>query len=266
MKKMMTAIAACAVASLSLAAGGVTSQNVVGYAGATLKTGYNIISFNWTKVGSPSEGINIQNLFDSTNGLTSGVDAGVADVIMFYSGGFQSVFLFNTGGDPEWAELTGLNDKWLESDYSVSTRTITNGMAFFYRNRGSQIVKSFSGQVPTTTSTTRHVSSGYNMFGSAYTAELDPNDGYAWETAGAVSGVDAGVADMIMFCDGGVFQSIFLFNTGGDPEWSELTGLNGKWLESDYSVTTRKIKLAQGVYYRHRGSGFDWQQTKPYSL
>jgi len=54
MKKMMTAIAACAVASLSLAAGGVTSQNVVGYSTAATPAGFLMYSAMFTAIGGGS--------------------------------------------------------------------------------------------------------------------------------------------------------------------------------------------------------------------
>jgi len=133
MKKLMTVLAAGLVAAMATA--DVTSGNVVGYVEKTIYPGFNMLAFNWDLVNNPEAGISVQDIFD-TSKLTGGLGSSVADTINIHdasTGGFEILYLYDGTG----TSYTENDGKWLESDRSVSTRSISVGSGFWYISRGT---------------------------------------------------------------------------------------------------------------------------------
>ena len=134
MKKLMTALAVCAIASLSLASGGVTSANVVGYQTVPTTGGnYNLLAINWELVGGGS--INIQDLFGgSTNGLVAAGGVTGADNIKVWNpntSGYKDYYLYTSGGAyPQW------DGKWFDGGVEA-TGSIPMGHGAWYLSRAT---------------------------------------------------------------------------------------------------------------------------------
>lgn len=263
MKKLMTTLAASLVATAIMA--DVTSQNMVGYVEKTIHPGFNMIAFNWDLVNDPGTGISVQDIFDTSklNGGLTGVTADTINIHDAATGGYETLFLYD-GTGTSYTENNGL---WLESDRSPSTRDVKSGYSFWLISRASGTVKvNMAGQVPTANEA-RTVLPGFNMFGSGYSADFKVNSNFDWLAAGAQGGLTGVTADTINIHDAetGGYTTLFLYDGTG----TSYTTDDGKWLESDRTVSTRTIPAGSGFWYISRGTdaaGWEWAEAKPYNL
>jgi len=156
MKKMMTAIAACAVASLSLAAGGVTSQNTVGYASRTAKaSGWTLLGINWEKVGGGDLA------FDTLIGANPNLAD--TDAIQIYDPVLPAVTYTYYGGI------------WYDGVFNEVHPVIKAGSAvWFFRSDTTPIVLNMSGQVGKASVVNTFPKAAWSQFSASVAVEFNP--------------------------------------------------------------------------------------------
>ena len=256
MKKLMTALAVCAVAGFAVAQT-VTSANIVGYNTATIKPGFTMLSANFAAVTNVSASISLQNLF-SPSGLIASNTVSQSDQIQIWNGSsfvgyfYQAYKATNPNkfaAGPAWVLTTvpGI----------ATTATIPPGTGFWFsRPTGAGYTTTtvtVAGQVLQATTNTFALNAGFNMIGSAYPVDFKLNGGpFDWSTATASNTVSQ--SDQIQVWNGSSFVGYFYqaykatnpnkFTAG--PAWV-LTTVPGV-------ATTDSIPSGTGFWYA-RASG-----------
>jgi len=275
MKKLMTALAVCAVAGFALAQT-VTSANVVGYDTVTLLQGYNMLACNFDQVGTVTNTLDLV-IPGTTPGLVAGKNSSVADNIMVFNPLTQvyaTYFLWYTTKTTGTPPANTYNYKWVSSLNIPATVALQRGNAFWYNSMSTtniSIPAVFAGQVPVTNKNIT-INTGYNMIAGNYAADWDPNalGTNFWATCGATAGKNSSVADDIMVFNPltQVYSTYFLWyttkTTGAPPANTD----NYKWVSSlNILAPANFVKLGQGVWYNSLGAGsFVIPVTAPYSL
>ena len=246
------------------------SANIVGYNTVTLKKGYNMLAVNFEDVTS-TDGISIQKLgFTLEAGLTGGANAVAGDQIQVYSaesGEYTTYFLYNNARQPQNAK----NGKWCTSTGAEANDvTFKNGDSFWYLKRGEgDAIVAISGAVSMNANQEITIVKGYNMIGSAFPANFNPNDfgqDY-WKSAiaaGAVGGANAVAGDQLQVYDAakGEYTTYFLYNNARQA----TNAKNGKWCTStgtEIAVGTEVLPVGKGAWYLHRGNGFTLTAPSP---
>ena len=271
MKKLMTALAVCAVAGFALAQT-VTSANVVGYNTVTLNKGFNMLACNFDQVGAVTNTLDMV-IPGTTPGLVAGKNNGVADNIMLFDPTTQqyaTYFLWYT--TKTTSGYSANNYKWVQSYNTLAGVALTSGQPFWYNSLSTtniSIPATFAGQVPTTNKNIT-IRIGYNMIAGNYAANWDPNSlgTNFWATSGATAGKNNGVADNIMLFDPTTQQYATYFLWYTTKTTSGYSANNYKWVSSYNTVAPSNfVKLGQGVWYNSLGaSPFVIPVTAPYSL
>jgi hypothetical protein len=274
MKKLMTALAICAVTGLALADGsGVTSANVVGYKTVTLKKGFNMLACNFDAVGVSTNTLDVV-IPGTLPGLIGGNNSGVADDIMVFdpvAQGYSTYFLWYTTKTTGGANAN--NYKWVVSGATLAGVVLKSGDPFWYKSKSTtniSITATFAGEVPTTNKNIT-IRPGFNMIAGNYAADWDPNGlgtNY-WATSGAVGGNNSGTGDDIMIFDPDAqgYTTYFLWYTTKTTGGANAN--NYKWVVSGATVApTNFVKLGQGVWYKAKmaSGSFVIPVTAPYSL
>jgi len=267
MKKLMTALAVCAVAGFALAQS-VTSANVVGYNNVTLNPGFNMLAVNLDNVSAPAAGLTLNTLIPGTTaGLTKGTLPASADTVMVYNPnttGYNTYYLYYTTKGTS----TTNNNLWVIDATHPATNTFKSGSAFWYNKFSTPAVTiPFAGQVPQDASKTHTIVHGFNMIGSGYAAGWDPNGlGTAyWHTNGAFSATLPATADNIMVYNSisSNYTTYYLYYTTKGTS----TTNNYLWVtDATHKAPTNFISLGTAVWYNHMGTGFVLPQTAPYNL
>jgi hypothetical protein len=250
MKKTLWTSAAAGIVALSWyvtsMAGGIASQNAVGYTKADVQTGHNLLAFNWD-----DDEVSVQDVFVDVNGFTTNNMPSQSDNLLLWMG--SSFKLLNLRGDGQWWDPDPSNTP------EVSTNTIISGDAFWLLVRGSNMQVRVQGQVPTAATNENVIVQGLNMLGSAFPTQFDPNDdAYDWEALGATGGGLPSCADTIMFWTGSSYKLIYLRKA--DWKWYEPVG-------NMPVLSTNILQVGEGVWYRRRGADpITLEQARPYSL
>lgn len=174
MKKLMTAMAACAVASLSLADGsGVTSANTVGYQQVTLSAGNNLIGNNWLAVGDANGGkVKINEfLADPQGQIFYGTNLTAnADKLQVWNGTGYDIYNFFKKSD-------GTVVGWRAGTASSATTNYINLAAgFWIQKKGLPGTKlTLAGEVDDAGAVAQTVKVGNNLLGSAYPVSMSIN-------------------------------------------------------------------------------------------
>ena len=295
MKKLMFALVAAGAAAV-MAEGEIESANVVGYSTVTFAAGdrYVICGIPFDNTADP-EGLSIQDLVPDplNNGWTGGSSANNADAIQFWANGkYVTLHLFNTTATTSAA--LARKGKWINPGASMlpdaswgtgsqpSALKLKPGMSFWIRRAPGTETEAktltLSGQVVTSSANATHtVVEGYNLFTSGYTGGFPLNNGYIdWMQLGAVGGSSANNADSIQFWANGKYVTLYLFNSTATT--TAALARKGKWINPGASMlpdaswgtgsqpSTKVVQPGEGFWYRHRGSGFSFTETKPYDL
>ena len=261
MKKLMTALAVCAIASLSLASGGVTSANVVGYQTlSVVGTKYNMLGVQWDKVGGGS--LSVQDVFAGTAGLTGSTFADVfaADRIKVWdpvTSGYVDFWLYAVINDPAW------DGKWIDGTGSPATATFSAGSTFWLQSKGTNVNVISAGQAPSAATISQAIVGGkYNMIINPYPTTYPLNGSFNWLTAGAVGSTFADVfaADRIKVWDPNTagYTDYWLYAFISDPAW------DGKWIDGTGSPATYALPMGTPAWYQSKGSSFTLVFSKPY--
>ena len=275
MKKIMLAVAAMA-ACAAMADDGIASQNVVGYNTVTIYPGWNMFSVNF-KDPANANGIAIQDLFPgeamAAKGAAVGVGAATADSIQVYDSATATyadtyVLYYTTKGSN-----TSRNYKWVKSN-AVSDARFTNGQTFWYKSLASEAyTATISGEVDLTSEQTVTINPGWNMLGSPFAANFNPNalGTEYWksmvDSGAAAAGVGAATADSIQIYDSavGAYADTYVlyYTTKGSN-----TSRNYKWVKGTTVPDSSADFLApgKGSWYKCLGTGFTLTIPRPYSL
>lgn len=276
MKKLMTAFAACLLAGIASAQ--VYSGNVVGYNTMNLYKGWNMVALNWDKVSNVGAGISVQDVIPNPlgAGLTGGAVSVEADQIQIRNnsdGNSTILYLFDRTKTlyPDDPVSIANNNKWLDGA-AISTAVMKPGDAFWYKRYdagASEVAVQVAGQVPNTVKEDKLIYVGWNMLGSGYTADFNPNGGFNWLGAGAVGGAVSVEADQIQIRNNmtGGSTILYLFDRTKTlyPDDPVSIANNNKWLEGA-TISSAVVPQGIGMWYYHRGTGFTWEETKPYTL
>ena len=229
-----------------------------------------MLAVNFENVAS-SDGISIQDLgFTLESGLTGGTGAAAGDQIQVYdatAGEYTTYFLYNNTRQPNNAK----NGKWCTSTGAeANSVTFKNGDSFWYLKRGEGDASvAISGAVSMSPNQEISIVKGYNMIGSAFPANFNPNDlgqDY-WKSAieaGAVGGTGAAAGDQLQVYDAaaGEYTTYFLYNNTRQA----TNAKNGKWCTStgtEITAGSEVLPVGKGAWYLHRGTGFTLTNTTP---
>ena len=248
---------------------------LVGYNTVTIQPGYNMLSVNFKDV-SNTEGIDLQTLFKGNGDATTPFKAGSAtdaDTIMIYvndgvNADYTDYYLYvaSKGGTPAKFYY------WLNaSDNSICTRKLKNGDALWFRRKGTTPVElSVSGEVELAPVKEFTIQKGYNMIGSYFPAGWfindAPYDTTYWQNCGAKAGSATDADTIMVYVNNGkdtpdyVDYYLYVASKGGTPAKFY------KWLNAtDNSVAEKVVDAGQGMWYRHKGSGFTLQIKNQFS-
>lgn len=229
-----------------------------------------MLAVNWDNC-SASTGIDIQDLIPgNTEGLTGSQASASADQIQIYdaaTGGYTLYSLFYTTiPNPG---LQAKNHKWVDNSGTVASHKFKAGDSFWFKKQGSEIVNvALSGQVSNASVQDIEIVNGWNMIGSAFPANFNPNSlGVSyWQNSGAVGNQASANADQIQVYDtneeGYVLYSLF-YTTIPNPG---LQAKNWKWVDNAGNViadSVEVVKPGNGVWYKHQGAGFSLEIVNP---
>ena len=164
----------------------------------------------------------------------------------------------------------GVGEPWDGHWFTPTLQPATNfpadlypGRAFWIRSRQefTQTVV-FAGSLVSANSVTTRIPSGLSLLAYPYSAAI-PINSTAFSN-GASGGDSFGSSDNILKWDAErqMFVNYFLAGDVGLPEY------NWKWIIPQGLVVASNVYLqpGEGFWYRHRGSGFEWVEPRPYSV
>ena len=235
-----------------------------------------MLSVNFKDV-SNTEGIDLQTLFKGNGDANTPFKAGtsdIADTIMIYVNDgvnepdYVNYYLYWTdkGGTPAkfyyWLNATG---------NAIADKKLHNGDALWFQRKGTTPVElAVSGEVELAPVKEMTIRKGYNMIGSYFPAGWfindAPYDTTYWQTCGAKFGT-SDIADTIM---------VYVNNGKDTPEyvnyylyWTDKGGTPSKfykWLNATGNTVAEKIVDAgQGMWYQHKGNGYQLKIQNQFS-
>jgi hypothetical protein len=182
------------------------------------------------------------------------------DIIMFNPASQAYEYYFIGGGQDE-PEVDG---KWFVSLPEGARRVMTSealippgrGMWFISRQPVSQTVV-LAGDVVNVGSMTNHIGAGLQLISYPYSAPILLTN-TTIISSGAYGDEDFNSSDNVYLWDVDR-QSYVRFFVGGDGNW---------YSDDDPAVPLENVHLnpGQGFWYDHKSTGFDWVETKPYTL
>ncbi len=254
-------ILACGVmlfpATLHAQTDAVYSLNVVGF--QKLQAFDESRKYKLTATPFEAEDPNINSVISTQ--LTGGTSYGNSDDILKWDPTNQQYLKYYLVGDVPDPHF---KHKWYDMQTSdvASNTDMLPGEGFWIRSRQSytQTVV-VVGDVVDDDDFTNHITAGFNLLSYPYSASIALND--TSFTNGGVGGSSFGSSDNIYIWNSTnqVYEKYFLVGDVGDPHF------NHKWYDLQTSDTATNIYLEPGMgfWYRHRGSGFDWIEPKPYT-
>ena len=210
--------------------------------------------------GIADEGLDIQNLFPgTTEGFTAG-GISAADQIQIYNqatADYTIYYLFDT--PLTIPALVAKKFKWVDANGAVLSHKFKNGDTFWFNKIGDGEVNiNFAGQVSQVDNQTITIKPGWNMIGSAFPANFNPNvyDKVFWESSGATAG-GISAADQIQIYNPNTsdYTIYYLFDT--PLTIPALTAKKYRWVDASGAVldsTTGVIVPGKGVWYYHQGN------------
>ena len=216
-----------------------------------------MVAVNFQNLGE-NAAINIQDLIPgTTEGLASGT-VGTGDNIQLYNpltGDYTTYFLFYS----PLPLFASKNYKWVDAAQNIATTNFANGTVFWYRKRSAgSVTVSLAGGVSLQPAQNIDIVSGWNMIGSAFPANFNPNSLGAsyWENSGAAAGT-VGTGDNLQIYNPatGDYTTYFLFQS----PLPIFASKNWQWVDAGQNVinpSAEVMSIGKGAWYRHRGSGF----------
>ena len=224
----------------------------------TIKAGqYNMFAVNFENLND-TDGISIQDLIPGTTPGLKGGNAATGDSIQIYdpiTGGYTQYYLQYVTFPP--AAMAN-NYKWM-SGGTVANYKFKNGDAFWYNSKGTtDVTFSIAGGVSLSASQSIDIYTGYNMIGSAFPANFNPNSlgTTYWQESGAKGG-NAATGDSIQIYNpttGGYTQYYLQYVTFPPAAMAN----NWKWMSGGTPLATdaEGVPVGKGAWYKHNGNGF----------
>ena len=211
-----------------------------------------MFALNFESINDP-EGISIQDLIPGTTEGLFGGTAATGDQIQIYNpetGSYKNYYLSFQKSGP----LVKNNWKWMDGT-AVATAKFKNGDSFWYRSKGeADVTVSLAGGVSLDVAQTINIVPGYNMIGSAFPANFNPNslgDEY-WAASGAFGGT-AATGDQIQVYnpETGSYKNYYLSFQKSGP----LVKNNWKWMDGTTVLAddTEVLSAGKGAWYRFKG-------------
>jgi hypothetical protein len=251
MKKLMTAMAICAAASYTLAAGSVTSANVVGYKG-------NVSAFanNFTMIGIPFSPVGggatpIAQLFTDNTVFTAGDTLLNSDNILVWNGSSYTYYFYSSDAGSPGAWSAGTDG------FEETADTIPVGGAAWLRRRGTALSSlTIAGEVIKTNVSVSANANTFTMVGNPFSAALSISS----ITASSLTAGDTLLnSDNILVWNGSSYVYYFYSSDAGAPgAWS--AGTDG------FDVTSDSIPAGGAFWFRRRGGVTTLTLPVPYSL
>ncbi len=251
-----------AMITLALTAGCVLPADAQGFTGDV----YSVNIFSYKKVdATPGDQMmampflaNPRNVNDVIGGqFQAGYSPTTADNLIFYdedSQTYRILYLLGEIGDPDY------DFKWIDtSTGEVADFDLIPGKGFWFRNRKDedQMVL-FLGEAVRDDEADVEIVNGYQIVAYPFSSSIAVNDTSLKNDA--VAGNSMNTSDNIVFYDGENFKYMYLVGDVGDPQ------LDFKWIDSSsLQPATNVFVPGQAFWYRHRGEGFTWTETKPYA-
>jgi len=261
MKKLMTALAVCAVAGFALAQSTVTSANVVGYQTITIKPGFTMLSANFAAVSNTPTSVSMQNLF-ATNGLYAGQTSGTADQIQIWDGSKFVIYYYQAYKSTVPNKFLA-GPAWVKTPGTATTDFVPSGTGFWFNRPTSSALTSsvtVAGQVVSAATNVFALQQGFNMIGSSYPVAFPLNNGpFNWTNATA--GQTSGTADQIQVWDGSKFTIYYYQMYKSTVPNKFLAG--PAWVKTPGTATTDSIPAGTGFWYNKYGTGTNIVQTGP---
>ena len=244
-------------------------SDIVGYTTVTIKPGYNMVAVNFDNLGEDAS-ISIQDLFPGSEGgvYTAGSGAAKADKIMVWNttvGEYTTYFLYKASRgtsdrDYKWVDAANLS--------VISNKTFSSGDSFWYYSRATEDFDvTIKGLVATEDKQEVDIVPGYNMIGSCFPANFNPNtfDVATWQTSGAIAGSGAAKADKIMVWDAakGEYTTYFLYKASRGTSDRDYQWVDAASIGEAVNATTEVMPAAKGAWYFHRGNGFTMTIDSP---
>ena len=265
MKKLMTALAVCLAAGF-VAAGSVTSSNVVGYVNVSVSSanvaGYSMLGLAFDKVGSP-DGQLLNELLPNASNFVGGYDDADSDTISVWNGIGYDIYFFSASD----FGAANQNNVWLDINTTQQpTKRFLSGTGFWFRRHSGSATITLAGQVPTGSFSLSCPASnvgGFSQVAYPFSTTLNLNDASLnWLAAGATGGYDDTDSDTISVWNG-IGYDIYFFSASdfGAPNQ------NNKWL--DINTTQQPvtpIALGKGMWYRKHGGTLTMTLPQPYTL
>ncbi len=210
-----------------------------------------------------------------TNQLTAFYDPLNADNVFLWNGtDYLSAWLADDG----WDDPGGVDWKWVYYDPSSGMPVpcadnpaydikVGQGLWLLHRNTATTIY--LSGEIPQAAVITNKLAAGMTMAANPYpvTRTLDQLIGPS--ITGTTAYYDPLNADNVFLWTGSGYLSAWLADDG----WGDPGGLDWKWLYYDpvsgapalcATNSLFNLKPGQGLWYKARGSTFNWPIARPY--
>ena len=227
----------------------VVSSNIVGYEKITLAPGFNMIGNQFLGVGKNAFQ-NINQMFAKNSELVAGGGDDEADTILVWDGSSYSNVYYYDSWDNSWYNTDDLEES--------TTDTIGAGMGIWFRHFGTETEDvTFAGEVPTNTTYSVQINTGFNMVANPYPVAICPNDEF-FEVENAVAGGGDDEADSILVWDGSSYSKVYYYDSW-DNSWYDTDNLEDP-------VSTGILKPAMGFWYRHKGEGGTLTFKRPFTV
>lgn len=251
----------CALGVLTSAlaqSGEVYSLNVVGFQKVTAPPAAKKYTLNSTPFIANNPNINyaIGNQLGGSNSVDN------SDNILLWNKGAQAYkryWLAGNVGD------TNYNYKWIDNlTGEVATNTdILPGEGFWVRSRQSvtQVVV-VAGDVEDAQTVTNGIAAGYQLLSYPFSAPIGLNSTTFTNGGKGSNSVDNSDNIMKWNVNAQTYLRYWLAGNVGD------TNYNRKWIDNltGEVATNAYLNPGDGFWYRHRGSGFNWVEAKPYTV
>ncbi|MFH0908606.1 MAG: hypothetical protein V1929_07580 [bacterium] len=231
----------------------------LGVAGARAQTSpvYSINLMGIQQISVPASALNLaavpyvrdlDSINDVLNGqLTAGPDLNTGDVAYFYDAIAQTYRL-------AYLYTDGINSYWIDNQSQTpATNRIVPGMGFWLRShQASNQMAAIIGEVLTEPAITNAVVTGLQLLAYPYPTPYGISDLSLSNSATRGEAPDS--ADTLYLWDRArqSFETYYFYTDGSLIEYA--TG----------NPATNMLAPGEAFWYRHRGSGFGWVETKPY--
>ena len=175
---------------------------------------------------------------------------------------YSNYFIAGGTGDPYY------DGHWFTPGLKPATSfpaNVTPGRAFWIRSRSSSTqTVVLAGDVPADLAITNAIAAGLQLLSYPYSTPRSI-DSMAFSNGGS-GNISYFTSDNIMLWDdqSQAYSHYFLAGGTGDPYY------DGHWftpaLKPATSFAISVVQPGRGFWYRHRGSGFNWIETKPYTV